>query len=77
MPSIVRARAPKAWRPEKEGYCGRVDPGLFRRANPDTRAAGKLVNFVFPLRRTPSGREAHEGSCGCEHFLFSARSLSA
>ena len=44
--------------------------------SPDTRAAGKLVNFVLPLRRTPSGREAHEASRGCEHSLFSARSLS-
>ena len=44
--------------------------------SPDTRGAGKLVNFVFALRQTPSGREAHEASCGCEHFLFSAWSLS-
>ena len=46
-----------AWRPEKKGIASRQpQPGAFRAGfsgapSPDARAAGKLVNFVFPLRR--------------------------
>src|SRR5271165_5532036 len=60
----------------RSGCAQALRAGFSGALSSDTRAAGKLANFVFPLRRTPSGREAHEASRGCEHFLFSARSLS-
>ena len=38
--------------------------------SPDTRAAGKLVNFVFSLRRTPNGREARGEAAYAHTFCF-------
>ena len=40
---------------------------------------GRLASWLilcFHCGGTPSGARTHEASCGCEHFLFSARSLS-